>query len=206
MISRTLLPRIFEIKSGYCLETVAGAFFNIRISIKVLLFTFQVNPELLHGSDNQLMSCWWLLRRFFKFSRLVKYYSLDWSNSRLKDCAEHQLWSNMFWLHACEPTGNDFFHRLLEDYMRAIEGVKKHLLKRSEPKKLTFVGELAHGHFSAKMVRNTTAKENRKTSKTQHRGKCKAFPSPKKKKPKPTKTQNPTICTYTSVQCDGSNE
>lgn len=44
-------------------------------------------------------------------------------------------------------------HRLLEDYMRAIEGVKKHLLQRSQPKKLTFVGELAHGHFSAKMVR-----------------------------------------------------
>ncbi|KAI1231987.1 Endoplasmic reticulum mannosyl-oligosaccharide 1, partial [Lamprotornis superbus] len=42
-------------------------------------------------------------------------------------------------------------NELLEDYMRAIEGVKKHLLQRSEPKKLTFVGELAHGHFSAKM-------------------------------------------------------
>uniref|UniRef100_A0A8C5TZV7 alpha-1,2-Mannosidase n=1 Tax=Malurus cyaneus samueli TaxID=2593467 RepID=A0A8C5TZV7_9PASS len=42
-------------------------------------------------------------------------------------------------------------NELLEDYMKAIEGVKKHLLQRSEPKKLTFVGELAHGHFSAKM-------------------------------------------------------
>ncbi|XP_015734192.1 endoplasmic reticulum mannosyl-oligosaccharide 1,2-alpha-mannosidase isoform X2 [Coturnix japonica] len=42
-------------------------------------------------------------------------------------------------------------NELLEDYMRAIEGVKKHLLQRSQPKKLTFVGELAHGHFSAKM-------------------------------------------------------
>ncbi|XP_062361549.1 endoplasmic reticulum mannosyl-oligosaccharide 1,2-alpha-mannosidase [Cinclus cinclus] len=42
-------------------------------------------------------------------------------------------------------------NELLEDYMRAIEGVKKHLLQRSEPKKLTFVGELSHGHFSAKM-------------------------------------------------------
>lgn len=48
-------------------------------------------------------------------------------------------------------------HRLLEDYMRAIEGVKKHLLQKSQPKELTFVGELAHGHFSAKMVRSTTA-------------------------------------------------
>ncbi|XP_065552014.1 endoplasmic reticulum mannosyl-oligosaccharide 1,2-alpha-mannosidase isoform X2 [Lathamus discolor] len=42
-------------------------------------------------------------------------------------------------------------NELLEDYMRAIEGVKQHLLQRSQPKKLTFVGELAHGHFSAKM-------------------------------------------------------
>ncbi|KAM9116759.1 endoplasmic reticulum mannosyl-oligosaccharide 1,2-alpha-mannosidase isoform 1-T1 [Pangshura tecta] len=42
-------------------------------------------------------------------------------------------------------------NELLEDYMRAIEGVKKHLLRTSQPKMLTFVGELAHGHFSAKM-------------------------------------------------------
>ncbi|PKU37408.1 endoplasmic reticulum mannosyl-oligosaccharide -alpha-mannosidase [Limosa lapponica baueri] len=42
-------------------------------------------------------------------------------------------------------------NELLEDYMKAIEGVKKHLLQRSQPKHLTFVGELAHGHFSAKM-------------------------------------------------------
>lgn len=52
--------------------------------------------------------------------------------------------------------GMILIHRLLEDYMRAIEGVKKHLLQTSQPKKLTFVGELAHGHFSAKMVRSTT--------------------------------------------------
>ncbi|XP_069915555.1 endoplasmic reticulum mannosyl-oligosaccharide 1,2-alpha-mannosidase isoform X2 [Oryctolagus cuniculus] len=41
--------------------------------------------------------------------------------------------------------------QLLDDYLRAIQGVKTHLLRRSEPSKLTFVGELAHGHFSAKM-------------------------------------------------------
>ncbi|XP_075415877.1 LOW QUALITY PROTEIN: endoplasmic reticulum mannosyl-oligosaccharide 1,2-alpha-mannosidase-like [Tenrec ecaudatus] len=41
--------------------------------------------------------------------------------------------------------------RLREDYTEAIEGVKRHLLRRSEPSKLTFVGELAHGRFSAKM-------------------------------------------------------
>ncbi|XP_054358949.1 endoplasmic reticulum mannosyl-oligosaccharide 1,2-alpha-mannosidase [Pongo pygmaeus] len=41
--------------------------------------------------------------------------------------------------------------QLLEDYLEAIEGVKTHLLRHSEPSKLTFVGELAHGRFSAKM-------------------------------------------------------
>lgn len=41
--------------------------------------------------------------------------------------------------------------RLRDDYLEAIEGVRKHLLHRSEPSKLTFVGELAHGRFSAKM-------------------------------------------------------
>ncbi|XP_008574715.1 PREDICTED: endoplasmic reticulum mannosyl-oligosaccharide 1,2-alpha-mannosidase [Galeopterus variegatus] len=41
--------------------------------------------------------------------------------------------------------------RLLEDYVEAIEGVKTHLLRHSEPSKLTFVGELAHGRFVAKM-------------------------------------------------------
>ncbi|KAG8545997.1 hypothetical protein GDO81_019934 [Engystomops pustulosus] len=39
----------------------------------------------------------------------------------------------------------------LEDYMQAIEGVKKNLLRKSEPNKLTFIGELSHGHFSPKM-------------------------------------------------------
>ena len=43
-------------------------------------------------------------------------------------------------------------HRLLEDYVKAIEGIKAHLLRQSQPRKLTFVGELAHGRFSAKMV------------------------------------------------------
>ncbi|XP_030062917.1 endoplasmic reticulum mannosyl-oligosaccharide 1,2-alpha-mannosidase [Microcaecilia unicolor] len=42
-------------------------------------------------------------------------------------------------------------NELLEDYIQAIEGVKKNLLRKSIPKKLTFVGELAHNHFSAKM-------------------------------------------------------
>lgn len=41
--------------------------------------------------------------------------------------------------------------QLLEDYVKAIEGIKAHLLRQSQPRKLTFVGELAHGRFSAKM-------------------------------------------------------
>ncbi|XP_012884791.1 PREDICTED: endoplasmic reticulum mannosyl-oligosaccharide 1,2-alpha-mannosidase [Dipodomys ordii] len=41
--------------------------------------------------------------------------------------------------------------QLLEDYLKAIEGIKTHLLRHSQPRKLTFVGELAHGRFSAKM-------------------------------------------------------
>lgn len=44
-------------------------------------------------------------------------------------------------------------HRLRDDYLEAIEGIKRHLLRKSEPSKLTFVGELTHGRFSAKMVR-----------------------------------------------------
>lgn len=45
---------------------------------------------------------------------------------------------------------------MLEDYLQALEGVKKNLLKKSSPNRLTFVGELAHGRFSPKMVRILT--------------------------------------------------
>lgn len=40
---------------------------------------------------------------------------------------------------------------LLEDYLQAIEGVTKNLIRKSEPNKLTFVGELSHNQFSPKM-------------------------------------------------------
>ncbi|XP_027018619.1 mannosidase, alpha, class 1B, member 1b [Tachysurus fulvidraco] len=40
---------------------------------------------------------------------------------------------------------------LFEDYMQAVEGIKKNLLKKSSPLGLTFVGELSHGRFSSKM-------------------------------------------------------
>ncbi|XP_008333817.1 endoplasmic reticulum mannosyl-oligosaccharide 1,2-alpha-mannosidase isoform X2 [Cynoglossus semilaevis] len=40
---------------------------------------------------------------------------------------------------------------LLQDYLQAIEGVKKNLLQKSSPNGLTFVGELSHGQFSPKM-------------------------------------------------------
>ncbi|KAL4609386.1 endoplasmic reticulum mannosyl-oligosaccharide 1,2-alpha-mannosidase-like [Arapaima gigas] len=40
---------------------------------------------------------------------------------------------------------------LLEDYLQAVEGVKKNLLRKTSPRGLTFVGELSHGRFSPKM-------------------------------------------------------
>ncbi|TRY94047.1 hypothetical protein DNTS_011954 [Danionella cerebrum] len=40
---------------------------------------------------------------------------------------------------------------LLDDYLQAVEGVKKNLLNKSSPRGLTFVGEMSHGHFSPKM-------------------------------------------------------
>jgi hypothetical protein len=40
----------------------------------------------------------------------------------------------------------------VEDYLAAIEGIKTHLMRHSQPRKLTFMGELAHGRFNAKMV------------------------------------------------------
>nr|XP_046230717.1 endoplasmic reticulum mannosyl-oligosaccharide 1,2-alpha-mannosidase isoform X2 [Scatophagus argus] len=41
--------------------------------------------------------------------------------------------------------------QLLEDYLQAIEGVKKHLVKKTGPSRLTFVGELSHSRFNPKM-------------------------------------------------------
>lgn len=56
-------------------------------------------------------------------------------------------------LHPPGPSnGSSWSRRLLDDYLEAVDGIRKHLLRRSEPSKLTFVGELAHGRFSAKMV------------------------------------------------------
>ncbi|KAK6316084.1 hypothetical protein J4Q44_G00136080 [Coregonus suidteri] len=40
---------------------------------------------------------------------------------------------------------------LLEDYLEAVEGVKKHLLRTTGPSRLTFVGELNHNRFNPKM-------------------------------------------------------
>ncbi|XP_019961177.2 endoplasmic reticulum mannosyl-oligosaccharide 1,2-alpha-mannosidase [Paralichthys olivaceus] len=40
---------------------------------------------------------------------------------------------------------------LLEDYLQAVEGVKKHLVRQTGPGRLTFVGELSHSRFNAKM-------------------------------------------------------
>ncbi|XP_022046700.2 endoplasmic reticulum mannosyl-oligosaccharide 1,2-alpha-mannosidase isoform X1 [Acanthochromis polyacanthus] len=40
---------------------------------------------------------------------------------------------------------------LLEDYLQAIEGVKKHLVRKTGPNMFTFIGELSHNRFNAKM-------------------------------------------------------
>ncbi|XP_034752387.1 endoplasmic reticulum mannosyl-oligosaccharide 1,2-alpha-mannosidase isoform X2 [Etheostoma cragini] len=40
---------------------------------------------------------------------------------------------------------------LLEDYLQAVEGVKKHLVRQTGPGRLTFVGELSHSRFNPKM-------------------------------------------------------
>ncbi|XP_041854749.1 mannosidase, alpha, class 1B, member 1b [Melanotaenia boesemani] len=42
-------------------------------------------------------------------------------------------------------------NQFLEDYLQAVEGIKKNLLQKSSPNGLTFVGELSHGQFSPKM-------------------------------------------------------
>ncbi|XP_076021220.1 mannosidase, alpha, class 1B, member 1b isoform X2 [Genypterus blacodes] len=42
-------------------------------------------------------------------------------------------------------------NQFVEDYLQAIEGVKKNMLQKSSPNGLTFVGELSHGQFSPKM-------------------------------------------------------
>lgn len=43
-------------------------------------------------------------------------------------------------------------YSLLEDYLQAVDGVKKHLIRQTGPSKLTFVGELSHNRFNPKMV------------------------------------------------------
>ena len=43
-------------------------------------------------------------------------------------------------------------YRLLDDYLQAIEGVRKNLLRKTQPSLLTFVGELSHGRLNPKMV------------------------------------------------------
>uniref|UniRef100_A0A673I6D8 alpha-1,2-Mannosidase n=1 Tax=Sinocyclocheilus rhinocerous TaxID=307959 RepID=A0A673I6D8_9TELE len=44
-----------------------------------------------------------------------------------------------------------YLSRLLEDYLQAIEGVRKNLLRQTSPSKLTFVGELSNGRLNPKM-------------------------------------------------------
>ena len=47
-----------------------------------------------------------------------------------------------------------FISRARDDYVEAIRGMEKHLMRETEPNKLTFIGELLNGRtFSPKMVR-----------------------------------------------------
>jgi hypothetical protein len=75
-------------------------------------------------------------------------------------CLAVKLWLFWVFLGLCSRVlgykAVTVFLRLLEDYLQALEGVKKNLLKKSSPNRLTFVGELSHGRFSPKMVRILT--------------------------------------------------
>ncbi|KAI1882500.1 hypothetical protein AGOR_G00251400 [Albula goreensis] len=51
----------------------------------------------------------------------------------------------------CGTLLRDGLFLLLEDYVQAIEGVKKNLLRQTISLRLTFVGELSHGRFNPKM-------------------------------------------------------
>lgn len=63
-------------------------------------------------------------------------------------------------IHLCTYVGVDFdmtcqhsVFRYKEDYLEAVEGMKSHLVRRSSPNKLTYIGELLGGRsFSPKMV------------------------------------------------------
>lgn len=47
-----------------------------------------------------------------------------------------------------------FMSRVRSDFELAVEGIKKHLIRRSEPHRLLFIGELLSARtFSPKMVR-----------------------------------------------------
>ena len=50
--------------------------------------------------------------------------------------------------------GYVYYFSAQRDYVAAVDGIKKHLMKESEPNKLMFFGELLGGQtFSPKMVR-----------------------------------------------------
>ncbi|KAM9841270.1 endoplasmic reticulum mannosyl-oligosaccharide 1,2-alpha-mannosidase [Aulostomus maculatus] len=47
--------------------------------------------------------------------------------------------------------GGKIEDELLEDYIQAVDGVKKHLVRQTGPSSLTFIGELSHNRFNPKM-------------------------------------------------------
>ena len=58
--------------------------------------------------------------------------------------------------------------RILDDYLAAYDGIKTHLIRRSQPSKLMYIGELLNGRtFSPKMVSFSPRSEQMHTVKMQ---------------------------------------
>ncbi|XP_028828869.1 endoplasmic reticulum mannosyl-oligosaccharide 1,2-alpha-mannosidase isoform X2 [Denticeps clupeoides] len=55
------------------------------------------------------------------------------------------------WLQGGKKDTHGVPFRLLEDYLQAVEGIKRNLLRQTLPSQLTFVGELSHGRLNPKM-------------------------------------------------------
>uniref|UniRef100_A0A673I2P2 alpha-1,2-Mannosidase n=1 Tax=Sinocyclocheilus rhinocerous TaxID=307959 RepID=A0A673I2P2_9TELE len=71
--------------------------------------------------------------------------------SRLTKDPQYQVLYFYYCINIISLTMHVYLSRLLEDYLQAIEGVRKNLLRQTSPSKLTFVGELSNGRLNPKM-------------------------------------------------------
>ncbi|XP_043952233.1 endoplasmic reticulum mannosyl-oligosaccharide 1,2-alpha-mannosidase [Gambusia affinis] len=74
--------------------------------------------------------------------------------SHLTQDPQYQVWATNWyhWEPLLQPRPTKSMQtQLLEDYLQAVEGVKKHLLRQTGPGRLTFIGELSHSRFNPKM-------------------------------------------------------